>query len=80
MSTKTRLIEAANKRLLSESLPPTIHFTEHETLAMMCDLIGYVLGGEEEIPENLKRIFQDGLRKKGRNLDGPPNVPDGAMM
>lgn len=80
MSTKKRLIEAANKRLLNESLPPTINFTEHEVLAMMCDLVGYDLGGEEEFPERLLKIFQDGLREKGRNFDAPNNVPDGAMM
>ena len=83
MSTKKRLIEAANKRLLNEDLPPLINFTEHEVLKMMCDLIDYDLGGKEEMPEKLINIFQDALRKKGRYLpkDGSgPNVPDGAMM
>jgi len=83
MSTKRKLIEQANRRLLNESLPPMVHFTEHEALAMMCDLIDYDMGGGAEYPEKLKLIFQDALRKKGRHLpkDGSgPNVPDGAMM
>lgn len=79
MSTKKRLIEAANKRLLNESLPPPVNFTEHETLKMMCDLIDYDMSGEEEMPPKLVKVFQDGLRSKGRNLN-PPDIPDGAMM
>jgi hypothetical protein len=45
MSTKKRLIEVANKRLLNEDLPPPITFSEHEALGMLCDLIDYDLGG-----------------------------------
>jgi len=80
MSTKKRLIEVANKRLLNESLPSPVTFTEHEVLGMLCDLIDYDLGGKEEMPPQLIKVFQDGLRKKGRNLDGPNNTPDGAYM
>lgn len=80
MSTKKRLIEAANKRLLNEHLPAPVHFTEHEVLSMMCELIDYEPSSQEEMPEKLKTIFQDALRKKGRNLDGSSNVPDGAIM
>lgn len=79
MNTRARIIENANKRLLMEDLPPTIYFSEHEVLKMMCDLIDYDLGGKEEIPPKLLKIFQDGLKAKGRNLD-VSKVPDGAMM
>lgn len=79
MGTKKRLIEAANKRLLNESLPPPVNFTEQEVLKMMCDLIGYDMGGKEEMPPKMVKVFQDGLRSKGRNLN-PPNPPKGAMM
>ena len=51
MGTKKLMIERANKRLINEGLPPTVMFTEHEVLMMMCDLIDYSLGGSEEIPE-----------------------------
>lgn len=64
MSTKKRLIEAANKRLLNESLPAPVTFSEIETLNMMCELIGYDRSGEAEMPEKLIEIFQNGLRKR----------------
>jgi hypothetical protein len=78
MSTKKRLLENINKKMdmVNESLPPTIMFTEHETLKMLCELIDYDLGGEEEIPSKLIEIFQDGLKKKGRNFNN--NTPEGA--
>jgi len=78
MSKKTA-INKANKRLLNESLPAPVNFNEHEVLGLLCELIDYDLGGKEEMPDNLIKVFQTALKKKGRNLN-PPNVPDGAMM
>tara|TARA_R110000772_G_scaffold17946_1_gene49793 strand:- start:40004 stop:40243 length:240 start_codon:yes stop_codon:yes gene_type:complete len=79
MSKKSKLIEQANKRLLNEDLPPTIHFSEHEVLNMMCELIDYNMSGKEEMPEKLVKVFQEGLKSKGRSLE-TPNTPPGAMM
>ena len=80
MSTKRRLIEVANKRLLNEDVPPPINFTEHEVLTMMCDLIDYDLGGKEEMPEKLVNIFQNALRKKGRHIPENPEPDPPGMM
>ncbi len=79
MSTKKKLIEKANKRLLNEDVQPPVNFTEHEVLGLLCELIDYNLGGEKEMPPKLVKVFQDALKKKGRNIN-PPNVPDGAYM
>lgn len=79
MNTKKLMMERANKRLLNEDVPPPINFTEHEVLVLLCKLIDYDLGGKEEIPSKLVNIYQEALKKKGRNLT-PPNPPDGAMM
>ena len=78
MSTKKRILENINKKMdmINESLPPTIMFTEHETLKMLCELIDYDLGGKEEMPSKLIEIFQNGLKKKGRNFNH--NTPEGA--
>ena len=78
MSTKKRILENINKKMdmVNESLPPTIMFTEHETLKMLCELIDYDLGGKEEMPSKLIEIFQNGLKKKGRNFNH--NTPEGA--
>ena len=43
------------------------------------ELIDYDLGGKEEMPTKLVKVFQEALKKKGRNVN-PPNVSDGAMM
>ena len=80
MSTKRKLIEQANRRLLNEDVPPPITFTEHETLKMMCELIDYDLGGKPEMPEKLIEIFQDGLRKKGRYIPENPEPDPPGMM
>lgn len=78
MSTKKRILEKINKKMdmVNESLPPTIMFTEHETLKMLCELIDYDLDGNEEMPSKLIEIFQDGLKKKGRSFNN--NTPKGA--
>ena len=78
MGTKKRLLENINKKMdmVNESLPPTIMFTEHETLKMLCELIDYDLGGKEEMPCKLIKIFQDNLKKKGRSFNN--NAPKGA--
>ena len=62
--------------MVNESLPPTIMFTEHETLKMLCELVDYDLGGEKEMPSKLIEIFQKNLKKKGRNFNH--NTPEGA--
>ncbi len=79
MSTKQRIIERANKRLLNEDMPPPLNFNEHEVLGILCELIDYDLGGKEDMPSKLVEVFQKALKKKGRNLT-PPNPPLGAMM
>lgn len=79
MSTKKRIIEAANKKLLNEDIQAPLSFNEYEVLGLLCELIDYDLGGKEEMPDKLIKVFQEALIKKGRNLN-PPNVPDGAMM
>lgn len=79
MSTKKRIIERANKRLLNEDVPPPVNFNEHEVLGLLCELIDYDLGGKQEMPTKLVKVFQEALKKKGRNLT-PPNPPPGAMM
>jgi hypothetical protein len=78
MSTKKRILENINKKMdmVNESLPPTIMFTEHETLKMLCELIDYDLSGKEEMPSKLIEIFQNNLKKKGRNFNH--NTPEGA--
>ena len=78
MSTKKRILENINKKMdmVNESLPPTIMFTEHETLKMLCELVDYDLGGEKEPPSKLIEVFQNGLKKKGRIFNN--NAPKGA--
>ena len=78
MSTKKRILENINKKMdmINESLPPTIMFTEHEALKMLCELIDYDLNGEKEMPTKLIEIFQNNLKKKGRNFN--TNAPEGA--
>ena len=78
MSTKKRLLENINKKInmVNESLPPTIMFTEHETLKMLCELIDYDLSGKEEMPSKLIEVFQNGLKKKGRSFNN--DTPKGA--
>lgn len=79
MSIKKRIIERVNKRLLNENVPPPVNFNDHEVLELLCELIDYDLGGKEEMPTKLVKVFQEALKKKGRNVN-PPNVSDGAMM
>jgi hypothetical protein len=79
MSTKKRIIERANKRLLNEDVPPPVNFNQYEVLDLLCELIDYDLGGKQEMPTKLVKVFQEALKKKGRNLT-PPNTPLGAMM
>jgi hypothetical protein len=66
MSTKKRILENINKKMdmINESLPPTIMFTEHETLKMLCELVDYDLGGEKEMSSKLIEIFQKKFKEK----------------
>jgi len=68
---KIKNIEKINKRMVSESLPPTINFSEHEVYSMLHEAF------EGDIPENVIKSFQKGLKGKGRYL-GPNKTPDGA--
>jgi hypothetical protein len=60
MSTKAKAIENANKRLLTESLPPPVHFSDGEVFGMFWEAFG------ENTPEELIKAFQNALKKKCR--------------
>jgi len=79
MSTKSKIIEKVNKQLLNEDVQPPVYFNEMEVFNMLCELIDYNLNGIPEPPPKLTKVFQEALKKKGRNLT-PPNPPAGAMM
>lgn len=76
---KKLAIEKANKRLLMEDMQPLVYFNEHELLKFMCEVCDYDISGPNEIPANIKEVFQKALVSKGRNIN-PPNPPKGAYM
>ena len=63
MSGKRRAIDAANKRMLNESLPPQIkNIDEMEVYNMLNEIF------KNEWPENVTEAFQGLLKKKGRSF------------
>lgn len=68
---KLKNIEKINKRMVSESLPTTINFTEHEVFNMVYEAF------DGNIPDRLKEELQKGLKAKGRYF-GPDKTPEGA--
>lgn len=72
-SDKRKNIEEVNKRLLNESLPPLINFTEHEVFSILWETYG------ENIPKELIKSMQEALKKKGRVFP-TGDIPKGAFM
>jgi len=71
MSTKKKLIEQANKRLLNESLPPETQWRSDEVVILLMAIF------DNEIPDKAIKLFQDKQKEKGvvfPNGTAPPGA------
>ena len=69
MSTKKKLIEQANKRLLNESLPPETQWRSDEVVILLMAIF------DNEIPDKAIKLFQDKQKEKGVVFPTEPPPP-----